>query len=376
MKALLAFNTAITPATAGDKINESDAAAAAQDFAAGTDSMRAFRQLYAASRLLRHGVGISTALDLIAEARKASDDALKVPTLTMAVQADEFRELRARAIASGNVPDVADAPHTVLANILKGRIEDLHGWALFNQEKYSEAITHLKQASEILPAETPAWRTALWHLGVALEQSGQKEQALEAYLKSYRGAPADSVRRSVIEQLYRSVKGSLEGLDEQMGTATTSSSTATPTTTTPEVTTPAVEPTTTSESAPAETPKSEVTTPAPDSSPASESPRPMSEEALKNAGSRLRSNVKITGRIVDSNDAALADAVVVLISASGTVLASTTNNEGKYSFTIAPSQKTYRVIPSKDGYTFAPIDRTFPGLYEDQREIDFVGSKP
>jgi hypothetical protein len=38
---------------------------------------------------------------------KASDEALKVPVLTMAVQADEFRELRARAIAAGNVPDVA-----------------------------------------------------------------------------------------------------------------------------------------------------------------------------------------------------------------------------------------------------------------------------
>ena len=68
------------------------------------------------------------------------------------------------------MPDVADAPHEVLPNILKGRIEDLHGWALFNQEKYPEAITHLKQASQILPAQTPAWRTALWHLGAALEQ--------------------------------------------------------------------------------------------------------------------------------------------------------------------------------------------------------------
>jgi hypothetical protein len=102
----------------------------------------------------------------------------------------------------------------------------------------------------------------------------------------------------------------------------------------------------------------------------------MSEEDLKNVGSRLRSNVKITGRIVDSNNVGLADAVVVLISPSGTVLASTTDNKGNYSFTIAPSQKTYRLIPSKDGYTFAPIDRTLPGLFEDRREIDFVGSKP
>src|SRR5215208_5177241 len=369
MKSLLAFNTAITPVTEGEKINESAAIAAAQDFASGTDSMRAFRQLYAASRLLRNSVGISAALDLIVEARKASDEALKVPVLTMAVQADEFRELRARAIASGNVPDVAEAPHNVLASILNGRLEDLHGWALFNQEKYPEAITHLKQASEMLPAETPAWRAALWHLGVALEQSGQKEQALEAYIKSYRGAPPESVRRSVIEQLYRSVKGSLEGLDERIGAGAAPAAGAPHSGTSATATTP--------EPAPAETPAPEVApTATPDSSPVSDSSRPMSEEALKNVGSRLRSNVKITGRIFDSNKVGLANVVVVLISPSGTVLASTTDNEGNYSFTVAPSQKTYRVIPSKDGYTFAPMDRAFSGLFEDQKEIDFLGSKP
>lgn len=365
MKALLAFNTALTPATDGEKINESDAVAAGENFAAGTDSMRAFRQLYAASRLLRNGIGSSTALDLIAAARKASDEALKVPVLTLAVQADEFRDLRARAIASGNVPDVAEAPHNVLANILNGRIEDLHGWALFNQDKYSEAITHLKQASEILPAETPAWRTALWHLGAAFEQSGQNEPALDAYIRSYRGGPAEPVRRSVIERLYRSVKGSLEGLDEQLGAAAISSSTP--------------QTTTTAEPAPSETPKPEVTPvpePVANSSPAPEPAQPISEDALKNAASRLRSNVKITGRIVDSDNVGLADATVVLISPGGTVLASTTDNKGNYSFTIAPSQKTYRVIPSKDGYKFTPIDRTLAGLFEDQREIDFVGSKP
>ena len=217
LKGLLAFNVAISPATEGEKVDETAAVAAAQEFAAGNDSMRAFRQMYAASRLLRNAVGTSAALDLIAEARKASDEALAVPVLTLAVQADEYRAPRARAIAQGGVPDVAPAPKEVLANILKGRLEDLEGWALFSQEKYPEAITHLKQATTTLPEQTPAWRSAYWHLGAALQQSGQKEQALEAYLKSYRGGPVESVRRSVIEQLYKSVHGSLEGLGEKIG---------------------------------------------------------------------------------------------------------------------------------------------------------------
>ncbi|HEY0730326.1 MAG TPA: tetratricopeptide repeat protein, partial [Pyrinomonadaceae bacterium] len=226
MKALLAFNSAITPAE-GEKVDETAAVAAAKEFASGTDNMRAFRQLYAASRLLRNGVGMSTVLELVAAARKASDDALNAPSLTMAVQADEFRDLRARALASGRIPDVADAPRNVLANILKGRMEDYEGWALFNQEKYTQAIDHLKRATEILPATTPAWRTALWHLGAAHEQTGQDAQALDYYIKSYQGAERDSVKRSIIEQLYRKVNGSTDGLENRLlGIATTATTEA------------------------------------------------------------------------------------------------------------------------------------------------------
>ena len=376
LKALLAFNTAITPSTEGEKINEATAVAAAKEFASGDDSMRAYRQVYAASRLLRNGIGMDAVLELVAEARKASDEALKVPLVTVAVQADEFRDLRARSISAGVVPDVADAPQEVMANLLKGRLEDLHGWALFHQEKHTEAITHLKQAAVILPAETPAWRTALWHLGVAQEQSGEKELALESYLKSYRGGPAESVRRTEIERLYRSINGSLDGLEDRIAgtgpTASNSGTTATATAPNPEPTpteTPKSDPSPDTP-APAASPTPDATAPAPDAS------RPLSDEDLQNAAKRLRSNVKIAGRILDENKVGLADVVVVLISPSGAVMAATTDNDGNYSFTVAPSQKTYRVIPSKGGYTFAPIDRTFAGLYDDQKEIDFQASKP
>jgi tetratricopeptide (TPR) repeat protein len=364
LKALLAFNTAITPAE-GKKIDEAAAVAAAKDFASGGDSMRAFRQVYAASRLARNGVGVNTVLDLIAEARRATDEALKVPGATLAVQADEFRDMRASAISSGTIPDVAPAPAAVLANIYKGRLEDLEGWALFNDEKYPDAIVHLKKAAEILPAETPAWRSSLWHLGVALEQSGQKEQALDAYIKSYKGEPAPSaVRRSVIEQLYKRVNGSLEGLEEKLGTATGAAvSSSTPATTTPETTTPAAQPT--PEPAPAETPETPKTEPA---------PKPISDEALKNASARLRTTVRVTGRIVDSDKVGISNVTVVLITPLGSVMAATTDNEGIYSFKVAPSEKTYRVIPSKTGYTFTPIDRALPGLFEDLKAVDFVAA--
>ena len=366
LKALLALSFAITPGADG-KIDEAAAVAAAKEFAAGSDSMRAFRLVYAASRLLRNGVGIDAAMEMLVATRKAMDEALKTPVATMAVQADEFRNLRARALTAGKVPDIAPAPQDVLSNIFKGRLEDLEGWGLFNQEKYSDAIIHLKKATETSPEGTPTWRNALWHLGVALEQSGQKEQALEAYIKSYKAGPPESVRRASIEQLYRSINGSLNGLEERIGPGAPVAVATPPPAPAPEAT-PAATPAT-------ETAKPEIA-PTPEPSPAPATSEPVSEEALKNVASRLRSTVKITGRLVDANKVGIANATVVLISPLGSVISATTDNDGNYSFKVAPSQKTYRLIPSKEGYTFTPIDRTLPTLFDDLKEIDFVGSKP
>jgi len=337
--------------------------------------MHTFGQVYAASRLLRNGVGVDAALEMIASAKKDTDEALKNPVATMAVQADEFRELRARALTAGNVPDIAPAPAEALAKIFKGRLEDLEGWGLFNQEKYSDAITHLKQAAETAPQETPTWRSALWHLGVALEQSGQKEQALDAYIKSYKAGPPESVRRSIIEQLYRSINGSTNGLDERLRSGSEAAIAAPPETPSPEAT-PATD-TTKPEAPKPETPKPDATPePAPSASPSPTTSEPASDEALKSVAARLRSTVKITGRLLDADKVGIANATIVLISPLGSVITATTDNDGYYTFRVAPSQKTYRMIPSKEGYTFAPIDRTLPSLFEDLKEIDFVGTKP
>jgi Flp pilus assembly protein TadD len=382
LKALLAFNSAIS----AEKIDESAAVAAAREFGSGTDSMRAFRQLYVASRLLRQNIAIPAVIELANEARKASDEALKVPslTLTMAVQADEFGALRARAIAGGNVPDVAEAPHEVLANILKGRIEDVTGWALLNEGKHSDAIKHLKLAAQTSPAGTPSWRTALWHLGAALEQTDQKQEALDYYIKSFNAGDPDPTRRAVIEQLYKKLNGSLDGLDQKItggGFITTATepasapATAAATSDPPAaaaVPTPSPETSPSPEASPVETPKPEA--PKPETS-ASSSPL-SEEEAMRIAATRTRSTVKVTGRVLDANRTAIANATLVLISPTGMVLTATTDNDGNYEFMVAvPSQKTYRIIPSKDGYSFAPVDKTFAGLLEDQRGVDFIGTR-
>ena len=478
LKALLTFATSVSQETGAETINEENATAAAKEFASGDDAARVHRQLYAASRLLQRGVGFQTAYELAEAARNSAEAGMSVPALTLAVQADEFRAIRARAIAAGGTPDIPEAPRNVLSNLLRGRIEDIAGWALFNQDKLDEAVDHLKRAVAILPAGTPAARTSLWHLGVALDRQDKKAEALSYYIKSYNSGDPDPVRRTVIEQLYRKVNGSLDGLDERIGSAPgmsasmqtpapesvlaqptpspentptatpelpvtpvaeasptpSATTTLTPTSdapvTTPQATpspespSPTPEPSPTASSTPlpevptAATPQptaapetsspqpsptsgtaSPEATPEPSASPTPEAPpvaaptpeslptstpestpapasRPtLDTSPVEKMDKPLPATVTITGRVKDGSDNPIANVVVVLISPQGTVLAATTDEQGNYSFTVAPSSSTrrYRIIPSRDGLTFEPVDRILPIVSDDLKELNFVG---
>jgi hypothetical protein len=88
---------------------------------------------------------------------------------------------------------------------------------------------------------------------------------------------------------------------------------------------------------------------------------------------RIKANIKITGRVKDANNNGIANVVVVLISPRGSVLAATTDSEGRYSFIVTPSRLSYRIIPSKDGFRFDPLDKVLEGLSDDQKELDFIG---
>ena len=463
LKSLLSFSVATNQSVDSDQKNEAAAVAAAKDFASGDDEMLAYRQLYAASRLLRKGIGLQTAYELAVAAKGGVERALEIPTVTVAVQADEYRDMRASAIAKGGTPEIAEAPRNVLANILRGRIEDLGGWALFNQGKADEAVEYLQRAASILPEGTPSWRSALWHLGAALEQVGQKDAALSNYLRSYNAGDPDTVRRGVIEQLYQKINGSLDGLDLKLGknaagtlsqeyaseksavlqqpagltpsaspvsmptdAPTVNSESATPVTgsaaspaelpsPSPELSpspppeaspspSPEASPSPSPEASPSPSPEASPSpppeaspSPSPEASPSEETPGskptdapvppttteestpsasspPTSDESLQALAARIKANIKIMGRVKDANNNGIANVVVVLISPRGTVLAATTDSEGRYSFIVSPSRLSYRIIPSKDGFRFDPLDKVLEGLIDDQKELDFIGS--
>jgi Flp pilus assembly protein TadD len=223
LKSLLALNLALDAATNGQARAANQphaaAAAAANDFTAGTDEMRAFRQLYAASRLLRRGVALQTALELTDAARANVEAAIDAPEATAATTADELRDTRAAAIAQGSTPNLPLLPRNAISNILRGRVEELAGMALLGQGRTAEAVVALRRAVSVLPERSLYWRTAQWRLGTALASGGQERDALAAYIKSYNPATPDAARRAVIESLYTKVNGSPAGLDAQIGPA-------------------------------------------------------------------------------------------------------------------------------------------------------------
>jgi tetratricopeptide (TPR) repeat protein len=220
LKGLLAFVSETDGALQGAaSIKEAETISAAKEFTAGEDPMRAYRQLYVATRLLRIGAGLAYALEMTDAATSGVEAALDQPVAAIAIQAEELRPIYARAAATGTSLATAPTPRNVLSNIMRGRIEDLTGWALFNQDKSAEAVVHLRRAASVMPENTPWWRTAQWHLGAALEANGNRDEALATYIKSYKSGPPDAARRVVIETLYRKINGSLNGLDERIGSS-------------------------------------------------------------------------------------------------------------------------------------------------------------
>jgi tetratricopeptide (TPR) repeat protein len=216
MKGLLAFTAALEPPESRS-LKEDDVLAAAQDFIAGDDGMRTYRQLYVAGKLLKKGVALQSVVELMDKATTGVEAALSVPAATIAAQPEELSDIRARALAQGGTPDVPEAPRSALSGLLRGRIEDTAGVALFNLDQSGEATARLRRAVSVLPQGTPLWRSAMWHLGAALEANGKSDQALLYYIKSYVAGAPDAARRSVIENVYKKVNGTLDGLDDKIG---------------------------------------------------------------------------------------------------------------------------------------------------------------
>lgn len=199
-----------------EQINEK-AGAAAEKFVAGNDMMKLHRQLFAASVLLDRSIALEKVLEITADATGKTDTALEVSNPAAAVMASELYETRAIALARDEFVKIPEIPRQTLSAILRGRIEEIAGWALFRMEKYPESLVRLRRAISVLPEKSAWWRSTMWKLGSAYEANGKPEEALDAYVRAYLDAKPNPVNYIMIESLYRKIKGSTDGLESLIG---------------------------------------------------------------------------------------------------------------------------------------------------------------
>ena len=144
---------------------------------------RSLSAVYAASLLLNKKVAPEKALELASAAIGGADTALDVPNANALVMASELYESRQTAFAQGQILRVPDVPRQTLSAILRGRIEELAGWALLQQDRPAEAIVRLRRAMSVMPDKSAWWRSGMWHLGMALQADGKETEALDAYIR-------------------------------------------------------------------------------------------------------------------------------------------------------------------------------------------------
>ncbi|PYT00023.1 MAG: hypothetical protein DMF63_08615 [Acidobacteria bacterium] len=213
LKSLLAFDQKLqSPAQ-----NEAEIVAAAEAFAKGSDKMRLHRQIYAASLLLQKRIAIPKVVELAKAATASSDTALEVANPRSAVMASELYEPRAAAFRKGEFLLVPEVPNQTLLAILRGRIEEIAGWALYQQNNFSDAVVRLRRAKSVLPEKSAWWRSSVWRLGAALAAEGKDVEALNLYIESYKADKPDLGKYTIVEALYRKVNGNIDGLEEKLG---------------------------------------------------------------------------------------------------------------------------------------------------------------
>lgn len=211
LKRLLRFTNVLDAGAGPEIVTE-----AADSFVAGDDRMKVHRQIYAAARLLDKRIALPKVTEFARGAVDGVDESLLVTAPEAAVLAEELYESRRLAIARDSLIVVPDLPKQTLSRILRGRIEEIDGWAAFEQGDKDGALVHLKRALSIAPAESAWSRSVYWKLGTVLQSLGREREALDNYIESYRSGGVTEGRKIVIETLYQQIYGSLEGLEARL----------------------------------------------------------------------------------------------------------------------------------------------------------------
>jgi tetratricopeptide (TPR) repeat protein len=155
------------------------------------DERTPFRALWAAEELLTHDIALERAGDLaiaaLAQSRLATE-----------------RE--------GSIRERPELAATDRQKWFQARAYYLLGKLRLRQEQNPQAAQYFQLAIDNFPASAEQ-RAAASYLATTLQAMGQETEALALYLKNYN--PYDqnaAVQRTLIQNLYRKIHGSLEGL--------------------------------------------------------------------------------------------------------------------------------------------------------------------
>lgn len=159
------------------------------------DGRQAFRMIWAARKLTESNIALDAAIQLSQRA------------IAMAETATE---------PAGSMRDAPLLDREGRRLVFLGRAYDALGWAQFKKRDSRGAVENLLKSVETYPASLER-KTAIWHLAVAMEETGDEQRALNLYISSYDAEmPTSSVRRAQIEALYKKLHGSLAGLEEKL----------------------------------------------------------------------------------------------------------------------------------------------------------------
>ncbi len=177
--------------------------AAIDDFVGVDDGREAFRKMFIARQLAEKGVLLNHAKELAEQAVSAADAATELER---------------------SVRDLPTADREMRKVVMTARAEDTLGWVLLKRGEIDDAIAALTRGAEAVVKDSEA-STRLWHLGLAKQEAGKNEEALEIYLRAYDpAAPSATIRRQIIETLYVKVHGSTDGLDQKLSSRPPSAS--------------------------------------------------------------------------------------------------------------------------------------------------------
>jgi hypothetical protein len=178
--------------------------------------------------MLEKKVALLKVLELTQAATGNTDAGLDVPNPSAAVMATELYNSRAIAFARDEYLLVPDVPKHTLSTILRGQVEEIAGWAMYQQDNFPAAVIRLRRAVSVLPPNSAWWRSSLWRLGAAQEASGLDKEALSSYVESFRADKPDYAKYVILEALYKKINGSTEGLDALLGQPNTTAAQPSP----------------------------------------------------------------------------------------------------------------------------------------------------